>query len=160
MSESITLNPCLAIKVLLQPCAIRVSPKKSAKKLASTLSYLRSSRNPEPLLDLPLLLRGRQRGGITIWDEIEETPIKSPDIQNFVVELGRLLAACGGFDILNHSFESLKNSRRLGIHPGAGRHSMKRPDHFLTFFIEHEIHEKLCSVWGPWFCPVDDRIQL
>src|SRR5262249_25904688 len=62
MSESITLNPCLAIKVLLQTCLIRVSSKKSAKKLASALSYLRSSRNPKPLLDLPLRTAGAKEG--------------------------------------------------------------------------------------------------
>src|SRR5262245_38934265 len=94
----------------------------------------------------PPFAKGETKRGITASNEIEETPIKSPDIQNFVVKLRGFLAAGGGFDILNHSFESLKNSRRLGIHAGAGRHSMKRPDHFLTFFREHEIDEKLGSV--------------
>src|SRR5215813_15557849 len=94
----------------------------------------------------PPFAKGETKRGITIGHGIEETPTRSPDIQNFVVELGRLLAAGRRFNVLNHSFESLKNSWWLGIHAGAGRHSMKRPDHLLAFLGKHEVDEKLGRV--------------
>src|SRR5215510_1376210 len=97
----------------------------------------------------PPFAKGETKRGITTRDEIEETPIKSPDIQNFVVEFRGFLAAGGGFDVLHHSFESLKNSRWLGVDAGAGRHSMKRPDHFLAFLREHEVDEELGRVGVP-----------
>src|SRR5262245_18908825 len=95
----------------------------------------------------PPFAKGETKRGITASNEIEETPIRSPDIQNFVVEHRGFLAAGGGFDILNHSFESLKNSRWLGIHAGAGRHSMKRPDHLLPFLGKHEVVEERGRIW-------------
>src|SRR5262249_13194067 len=128
-----------------QTSYIRVSPK-SRRRNQHTLTRMLESRTPTRS---PPSLRGETKRGITTSNEIEETPIRSPDIQDFVVEFARLLAAGGGFDILNHSFESLKNSWWLGIHAGASRHSMKRPDHLLAFLGKHEVDKDLGRIWVP-----------